>query len=186
MEPIGLAVGLVSLAGLFSTCLEALDKVDSWKNYEDEYGDLEAQYEAQKFVFKRWGQAVGLGEKDIHGKDIEISDDPRLNVIVGRLFESIKRIKTWGDGASSVPLQGADKSHTGDSRSNALFNAKMKKLRWSLRGKAKRILQVQRLTSIVDDLEKLIPTNGEKGQVSNYADSINTDGMLRDGFIQTD
>lgn len=33
MEPVGLAVGVLGLAGLFSTCLEAVDKVQSYRSF---------------------------------------------------------------------------------------------------------------------------------------------------------
>ncbi|KAK2016068.1 ankyrin-1, partial [Colletotrichum eremochloae] len=60
MEPVGLAVGVVGLAGLFSTCLEAVQKIDSYKNFGRDSRFLEAQFNASKHRFTEWGQAVGF------------------------------------------------------------------------------------------------------------------------------
>lgn len=187
MEGVGLAVGLV---GLFSTCLEALDKVDSWRNYEYESGSLDAQFRVQKILFQRWGEAVGLGTKDIDGKEKEISSDPDACEIVKKLLQSIKQIESWGDSTSPLPMHEAEKSRVrgrvllSDSRLNTFFRSTKKKFGWSLRGKDKRKFQVEQLSALVSALANLIPIPEDGGQDSTNTQSIHTNGMSRNDSIQ--
>ncbi|KAB5581180.1 hypothetical protein GE09DRAFT_1085410 [Coniochaeta sp. 2T2.1] len=60
MEATGLIVGVVGLAGLFNSCLEAVDKVQSYGTFGSESQPLDAQFKAIKARFERWGPAVGI------------------------------------------------------------------------------------------------------------------------------
>ncbi|KAL4862582.1 hypothetical protein BDV12DRAFT_178610 [Aspergillus spectabilis] len=60
MEPVGLAVGIVGLIGLFNTCLDLLDKFDSWRDCGSDLRSLAAQFQAHKLRFENWGHAVGF------------------------------------------------------------------------------------------------------------------------------
>jgi hypothetical protein len=53
MEPIGFTVGIVGLAGLFSVCLDVIDKVDSYKDYRVESRSIIAQFDADKHLFTK-------------------------------------------------------------------------------------------------------------------------------------
>ena len=50
MEPISFTVGIVGLAGLFSVCLDVIDKVDSYKDYGVESRSILAQFDADKHL----------------------------------------------------------------------------------------------------------------------------------------
>ncbi|KAJ5769021.1 hypothetical protein N7520_003580 [Penicillium odoratum] len=60
MEPVSFAVGIIGLAGLFSTCLDVLEKVDSWKDFGSDSRSLSAQLKAHRLRLERWDKAVGL------------------------------------------------------------------------------------------------------------------------------
>lgn len=60
MEPVGIGVGVVGLFGLFNTCLDVVNKYDSWKDFGSESHCLTAQFEAQKLGPQIWGEAVGV------------------------------------------------------------------------------------------------------------------------------
>ncbi|KAF2469631.1 ankyrin-1, partial [Lindgomyces ingoldianus] len=62
MEPAGLAVGTIALVSLFSTCLEALEKLDNYKNFQIDSHHLAAQFEVDKLRFEKWGLAVGTAK----------------------------------------------------------------------------------------------------------------------------
>jgi hypothetical protein len=53
MEPIEFAVGVVGLAGFFSVCLDVIDKVDSYKEFEVESHLIIAQFKADKHLFTK-------------------------------------------------------------------------------------------------------------------------------------
>lgn len=52
MEPIGLTVGLV---GLSNSCLEGLDKVQSYFSFGTDSHILNTRFKAAKSRFKQWG-----------------------------------------------------------------------------------------------------------------------------------
>ncbi|KAH7129676.1 hypothetical protein B0J13DRAFT_563207 [Dactylonectria estremocensis] len=52
MEPVGLAIGAAGLAGLFSSCLEAVDKVQSYKSFKTDSHVFDAQFRAKKLRFE--------------------------------------------------------------------------------------------------------------------------------------
>ncbi|RYP08950.1 hypothetical protein DL764_001561 [Monosporascus ibericus] len=71
MEPVGLAVGILGLAGLFSSCLEAIEKVHSYRAFGSDSHTLDAQFKAEKLRFGQWGRAVGQGQKPFHNASSE-------------------------------------------------------------------------------------------------------------------
>ncbi|KAI1851443.1 hypothetical protein JX266_003518 [Neoarthrinium moseri] len=60
MEPVGLAVGVVGLAGLFSTCVDCFELVQNGRYLGRDYILLEAKFENLKLRFWWWGRACGL------------------------------------------------------------------------------------------------------------------------------
>ncbi|KAH8879064.1 hypothetical protein GQ53DRAFT_856395 [Thozetella sp. PMI_491] len=62
MEPVGLAVGVVGLLGLFSTCLEAVERVDAYREFGRDSHHLATRFEAERLRFQQWGRAVGIAQ----------------------------------------------------------------------------------------------------------------------------
>ncbi|KAK4034304.1 prion-inhibition and propagation-domain-containing protein [Parachaetomium inaequale] len=60
MEPIGLAVGVAGLAGLFSTCIECFNIVQRGRYLGRDYFILETKYTNQRLRLLTWGRACGL------------------------------------------------------------------------------------------------------------------------------
>jgi hypothetical protein len=54
MEPISFTVGIVGLAGLFSVCLDVIDKVDSYKDFGVDSRAIIAQFDADRYLFTKW------------------------------------------------------------------------------------------------------------------------------------
>ncbi|KAH7236530.1 ankyrin-1, partial [Fusarium tricinctum] len=74
MEAVGLAVGLVSL---FSTCLEAVQRIDSYKTAGRDSRLLRAQLNATMHLFERWGDSVGIGKGKLSDNHHPALDDPK-------------------------------------------------------------------------------------------------------------
>jgi len=94
----GTVVGFARLASLFSTCLDVIDKVDSYRDYAFESQSIVAQFEANKLLFQKWAQNVGIDtrkSKDTHHRDL---DNPKTGLMVERILLSIQEIfsKTKG------------------------------------------------------------------------------------------
>lgn len=138
MDPVSFAVGLIGLAGLFNTCLDVLDKFDSWKECESESQALIAQFQAHKLQLDKWGQAVGIQDGKVSPHHDKLLDDPRVLKTVIDLLSAIKYI--CGPHGPGMPPE-----------------SKRQKLSWALRAKMKVTAQVSQFSSIVQTLYSLVP-----------------------------
>ena len=106
MEPIGFAVGVVGLAGLFSVCLDVIDKVDSYKEFGVESRSIIAQFEADKHLFTKWAQDVGIDKDKLNNNCHSYLANPETNLIVQKILSSIQEIfsKTEGTVSNLQPV----------------------------------------------------------------------------------
>lgn len=172
MEPVGLAVGIVGLAGLFSTCLEALDKFDSYKDFGTDFRHLAAQFYADKHRLEKWGEAVGvLRDQTLDSDPHPAFSDPKTHSTVEKLLTSIKEIGSDADDAFLPPNSGSDtrfpryqllSRNQVEPHRSAPSESKRAKLWWALRDKEKRIFQVQQFGRLVQSLHDLVPPDGTK------------------------
>ncbi|QRD87548.1 ankyrin [Aspergillus flavus] len=172
MEPVGLAVGVVGLFGLFNTCLDVVKKHDAWKDFGSESRCLTAQFEAQKLRLQNWGEAVGVEQESVSSKHHELLGDPRTRSNIQNLLLAIKDICGHEQALSLTTISRVE---TGSSEGPILTKhgysltsrgSKRQRFNWALRGKERRIAQVAQFSSLVDDLHSLVPVNGERGQGS--------------------
>jgi hypothetical protein len=178
MEAIGLAAGIAGLAGLFSTCLDIIDKVDSYRDYGFESRSIVAQFEADKIIFQKWAQSVGIDKgksKDTHHKDL---DNSEIALMVERILSSIQEIFSKTDGTisslHSVSVAGPKSSQESapfshGSAQNQKFQVPMSRrhrIGWALKGKVKFIAQIQQFGALVQRLHSLVPPDAIKGAVN--------------------
>ncbi|KAF5974927.1 ankyrin repeat domain-containing protein [Fusarium coicis] len=155
MEPVGLAVGLV---GLFSTCVDVMQRVDSYRTAGRDSRQLDAQLNATMHLFERWGDGVGIGKgklSDSHHPDL---DNPRRFAVVQGLLNSIKDFSTTSNEPPSP--SGLQKTPSfpisGDVSSHGSKISRWQKTAWALRGKLKQTSQVQALAGLVSDLYTVV------------------------------
>lgn len=176
MDPFSLATGIAGfagLAGLFSTCLDIIDRVDSYKDFGVESRSIIAQFEADKLLFQKWAQNIGINQtklKEDHHMDL---DDPQTASIVEKILLSIQEIFSATDTTLSnlqptreVDLRSQDgalrpRRHA-EYQSVRTSASKRKRIRWALRGKVKFIAQVQQFGALVQRLYDLAPLDGTK------------------------
>ncbi|RGP80571.1 hypothetical protein FLONG3_1310 [Fusarium longipes] len=183
MEPVGLAVGVIGLAGLFNTCLDGLQKLDSYKTASRDSRQLDAQLNATVHLFERWGDGVGINQEkvsDTHHPDL---DDSRTFAVVQGLLNSIKDFMQASDYAASkkslqrhVPLPAPDQGFSG-----VIKMSRWEKTAWALRGKLKQTNQVQTLASLVADLYSVIPP-ANNSSVTN--DRLSVDGSYANEMLE--
>ncbi|KAJ5352213.1 hypothetical protein N7452_001187 [Penicillium brevicompactum] len=172
MEPAGLAVGILGLVGLFNTCLDILDKFDSWRDYGSESRSLTAQFKAHKIQLERWGLAVGLGKDGLSDQHDKLLDDPHTLLTVEELLSAIRDVCRYDDDADSKSKPTFEKH----AHSRGPMESKRQKLSWALRDKPKRIAQVAHFSSIVQTLHALVPPKGvERVDVSKLERLANGD-----------
>lgn len=192
MDPLSLTfgvAGIVGLAGLFSTCLDVIDRVESYKDFGIESQSIFSQFEADKLLFQRWAQKVGISDRgleDNHHKDL---NDPETVLIVEKLFMSIHEIfsvteTTFLNLNQSLQVD----SHVSQGRSQQYkiqSASKRSKLSWALKGKAKFITQVQQFGVLVQRLQSLVPLDGSKAAFHvNKSEPDNDIHLSKDEFLK--
>jgi hypothetical protein len=162
MEPVGLAVGIVGLAGLFSSCLEAVGRVQAYKSFATDSRGLDVQFNAARTRLETWGSAVGFGRGTHTGEQHAALNDEKIRKSAADLFECIKAICDAHDARKTQSFRAAPADLiSGTSRSlispGASRESKSKKLAWSLGGRLERQQQVNLLRDLVEDLHNLVP-----------------------------
>ena len=94
MEPVGLAVGVLGLAGLFSTCLDAFKIVVSAREFGHDFEVLIADLDLQRLRFYLWGDALGLVSTGPNRSPVRLAglDDPQIDVTVRNALQAILRL----------------------------------------------------------------------------------------------
>ena len=200
MEPIGFTIGVVGLAGLFSVCLDLIDKVDSYKKFGLESRSIVAQFKADKHLFTQWAQDVGIDKNKLKNNYHARLDNQETNSIVQEILSSIQEIFSNTEGMMSNlrPVVEAGPASFPDgirflntrqkSQKPEGTISKRSRIGWSLRSKAKFISQVQQFGALVQRLHSLVPPDGligpdnvQKGIRGNDLSSKN--GMYPSKFI---
>ncbi|KAG4263778.1 hypothetical protein FPRO03_09054 [Fusarium proliferatum] len=155
MEPVGLAVGLV---GLFSTCMDVMQRVGSYRTADRDSRQLDAQLNATMHLFERWGDGVGISKgklSDTHHPDL---DNPRTYAVVQGLLNSIKDFSTTSNEPTSPKglLKAPSFPVSGDLSSHGPKASRWQKTAWALRGKLKHTGRVQALAGLVSDLYNVV------------------------------
>ncbi|KAH6990055.1 hypothetical protein EDB80DRAFT_781838 [Ilyonectria destructans] len=94
METAGLVVGLAGLAGLFNSCLESINKVQSYQTFGTDSHVLDTR-------FKRWGLGVGIEQGRLLPDHHSALDDKDTSTVVTDLLHII--IKAICDANNTPP-----------------------------------------------------------------------------------
>jgi hypothetical protein len=186
-EPIGLTIGIAGLAGIFSVCLDVIEKVDSYKDFGIESRSIVAQFEADKILFQKWGKNVGIDKHVLAADHHRNLDDRQTFSGVEKILSSIKELHLSADSTRSslepaLNLGSQSSLHQysseGQSRDQTGMesSSKKKRIAWAFRRKAKFVAQVQQFGVLVQALRNLVPPDGMKGVEKMY------NGPVGDGF----
>jgi hypothetical protein len=198
MEPIGFAVGVVGLAGLFSVCLDVINKVDSYEEFGVESRSIIAQFKADKHLFTKWAQDVGIDKDKLNNNCHSHLDNPETNLIVQQILSSIQEIFSKTEGTVSNLQPVVEAGPTSFPSSIHFVNTRKKsqnpegaiskrgRIGWSLRSKTKFIYQVQQFGDLVQRLHSLVPPDGLTGLVNVHRDIIGNDLSSRNGMYPSE
>jgi hypothetical protein len=152
MEPAGLAIGILGLAGLFSTVLDALDAIGDYRSFTADSHVLKVQLNSHRTLLQRWGQIVGLGEDKlaVDRGSLGQSLDAKAAHASAQLLQIARDILLSDDVSSR-------KARTPGLQADMAL--RWRKLAWALHGKSERKDQVKLLGEIVDQLYKLLPSD---------------------------
>ncbi|KAF8540111.1 prion-inhibition and propagation-domain-containing protein [Trichophaea hybrida] len=181
VDPIGLTLGLASLASLFTTCLDVLDRISSAKSYGSDYELFVTKVETERVRLRLWGEAVNIG-----GELHERLQDPEVERAVSKLlqqaicfFEDSEGVRLrYGrqdargfasiSGVGSLYILSTDRETSmgvttaiehprGRAETAQKHASTLRKVRWALSGKAKSEKLSQKLEWFVDKLYALVP-----------------------------
>lgn len=167
METVGLAVGV---AGLFTACIELVDRIDAYQHFGIESRSLISRFEADKIRFKRWGSGVGF-----HNGQWEETHNPQLDNHEPAVKFILKTTKEILKEAESACLDLSDRFREDDDSLLAISgeltktttkSPPSKSIRagfaWAFKGRNKFANQIDRFNKQVEALYNIIPpTNRE-------------------------
>lgn len=168
MEVAGLGIGIAGLVGLFSSCLEAIDKVKDYKSSTFDPDALNVQFDAERLRLQHWGCNVGL---ELENGRLSTSHHERLNDnklrsmvedllrIIHDILKSDERFDQSGNGKAGLS------SNVASSRANQprrtrerVARSRTSRVIWARGGgKGDRTAQVTQLGSLVQHLYNLVP-----------------------------
>ncbi|KIN05366.1 hypothetical protein OIDMADRAFT_142991 [Oidiodendron maius Zn] len=96
-EAIGLVVGFVGLAGLFSTCVDCFKLVQVYDSRSADYEILQTMLDNQQFHFMAWGKACGFMDPDRMNSRFNDAVSDLRNERIEETMEGIKSLLTNGD-----------------------------------------------------------------------------------------
>lgn len=111
MEAAGLGIGVAGLVGLFNTCVDIIERVDSYKDVggesRGESRSLLARFEADRVRLRQWGQIVGLDKHQPDDHDnyqhYKALEDPAVRIAVRQILQSIKDIEGGREIDGGIP-----------------------------------------------------------------------------------
>ncbi|WZH39190.1 NACHT domain-containing protein [Fusarium acuminatum] len=115
MEPAGFAVGLSGLAGLFTSCLEIVQRYDTYKTASRDKRSLDVQQQGAIYRLKHWGISVGIQDGRLSDNHHPTLDNPETITLVNALLSNIKEFLdspndlNGPSGVQNVPSSGSEK-----------------------------------------------------------------------------
>ncbi|RKK34579.1 hypothetical protein BFJ67_g13697, partial [Fusarium oxysporum f. sp. cepae] len=186
METAGLVIGVAGLAGLFTSCIEALDKIQSYRTFGTDSHVLNTRFKAARARFERWGPGVGIEQGRLKHAHHPALDDKAVSDAVAELLHII--VEAICD-AGNVPPRRARGSGIDNKDSvergrptprNTMHESKTKKMSWALWGKGKRTEQVEIFEKLVQQLHNLVPPSmGNNPWPARNPDAGHTDTLTR-------
>lgn len=165
MDPVGLAVGIIGLAGLFSTCLDLAKKIGDYKHFKNDEHALATQFVSYRLRFEKWGKALGLDQaaSNLSEDRHEALTDAETLEAVRKILDIIRDILSDQKGSSSQnpanpavnPSRLLARSLTEPFR--IIPGSRREKLVWALKRKGKLEEQVDLFGKLVQHLNHLVP-----------------------------
>ncbi|SPJ91045.1 related to ankyrin [Fusarium torulosum] len=157
MEVTGLAVGVAGLAGLFTSCLEAVNIAQSYQTFRIDSHVLNTRFKVAKALFEQWGLRVGIEQGRLLPHHHSGLDDKNTSARVMELLHII--IKILCD-ESNAPLHrtGVAGGRDSDQTYAGMPGSRRQRLFWAIRRKGMRMEEVEIFEKLVDQLDKLVPS----------------------------
>jgi hypothetical protein len=156
MEAAGLVVGVAGLAGLFSSCLDAFNRIQCYQTFRTDSHILDTRFKVAKSRFERWGSSVGIEQSRLRPDHHSALDDKATSTLVMDVLDII--IKTICD-AENMPSHRTlgSKLRQDEPAYHVTPGSRRRRLTWALWGKEGRVEQVELFEKLVQGLYNLVP-----------------------------
>lgn len=147
-EVAGLVLGVAGLAGLFSTCLDLMDKVVAARDAQEDYQTSFSNYRACKMLFEEWGNSAELqgGEPRDPEKRKAVY---HILASIEQLFTNVSQLRNRYGVSVPTREEASDKSKHPISL--------MMKARWAVRDKRKFEDLTAMIATFTERLRQLVP-----------------------------
>ncbi|KAH6876317.1 hypothetical protein B0T10DRAFT_197799, partial [Thelonectria olida] len=152
MEVAGLAIGIAGLAGLFASCLDSIEKIQSYRSSKIDASGLNAQFEAEKLRLEKWGLDVGF---DASAPSARTNHHPALDE--AKTIKAVRELLLIIESIRNIERPESTR----------------KKVAWAVWGKEKSADQVRLLRDLVQCLYDLVPP-GRPQRLSEEQDEANS------------
>lgn len=165
-----MVIGVIGLAGLFSSCLDAVGRIQSYQTFTTDSNVLYMCFNAARVLFERWGTEVGIERTTVSADRHPYLKDENLRLLVQQVLTAINSVidESNGNGeddsmakkdSTERRLWWRKDSHR--QRSSMSFNlasdSRTFKVQWALGGKAQREVLVTQFEILVERLQDLVP-----------------------------
>ena len=192
----GLALSAVSVAALFTTCIECFDIVIRAREFGYDYQILCADLDLQRLRFCLWGESVGLTSHDTAVRPVPITglDHPTIHGPVARALQAIQLLLQKTDDARERFDEGFSqrrglrvlkgpferfRHEKRDSSRPSLGTA----TKWAVHSRETFKEKIDRLKSLIDGLESITESLGvlevQRSRMREEIDSIDDVDDLR-------
>lgn len=192
MEPVGLAIGVIGLAGVLKSCVELFGYFSTYHSYGHDYNLLDAKLHVEKAVLLQWADRVRLLHEDYDRR----LDNPIIREAVSHILSSIIHLlsetsslqQRYGVEQKDEPRSKSQSSAIGASLMEKFkddYNAMQlrihhrkattstsDKLRWMIVDKDKFNTLIAELSHFTSKLDALLPGDSSERTVSLLASLI--------------
>jgi hypothetical protein len=174
-EAAGLAVGVIALASLFTTCVELLDYVELGKNYLQDYRLACTKINILHTRLSIWGGAAHI----LHpGHEHPLLRVPAKRDAVGASLQSLKDVlsdteilrRKYDLGTQELTLNTKDRARP-QKFANWSLNLR-RRTTWSIRDKAKFDKFIEDVSFLMNNLEKVTETLGPSKNMSQVSSNM--------------
>ncbi|PWI64017.1 hypothetical protein PCL_00451 [Purpureocillium lilacinum] len=185
-EAVGLAAGLISLAGLFNTAIDDFEFIQFGRNFGADFQVNILRLSNAQLRLSRWGKSIGLSDVDSETRSLRgtlISEDAiePAQKLLGGILTELQRAKDksaeYSRGKKSDDNTLKTYHPEDDLGQNGL--SKMKKAKWALydRGHFKEMLEA--VTQLTSELVELFPGAIDKQEQLRDGEMAAFTGPLR-------
>jgi Prion-inhibition and propagation len=180
MEIAGVAI---AIPGLLTSCLDLIERIDSYKDFNIHSRQLVARCDASKLRLREWADSVGVSDNKLSDEHHIRLDYPEVASIVKTILISLcdtfqksehtrSRLRLPPGQASLVSSSWPVLARTDLDANNARRNVSSAKsgIAWAVKYRSQFTNQVETFEVLVEKLYDLVPPNRIEGQIQRRND----------------